>query len=131
MAPVLDAEIIELAKDGSTSVEISEFDLIGFGAGIAFSKHYKQLLTFAQGLQNVEGKKAFVFSTAGLSSEKQKKKHHNRLLEILNEKGFQIVGQFACKGHDSYSVLKVIGGINKGRPNADDLSKAKAFAKEL
>jgi len=133
MAPMLGASIIEIAKDGSVTKELNlnDYDLVGFGAGIAFSKHYKQLLQFAGELDTVEGKKAFIFSTAGLHSKEKMIKHHSPLHKILAEKGFEIVDEFACKGHDTFSVLKLIGGINKGRPNEEDLQKAKEFAQGL
>jgi len=34
-------------------------------------------------------------------------------------------------GYNTNSFLKIIGGINKGRPNAVDLKNAKEFAKNL
>ena len=132
LAAVLCAEVVELAKDGSTAVDdLSDCDLVGFGAGIAFSKHYKQLLEFAEKLPSCEGKKAFIFSTAGLHSEKKMQKHHTALRNILLGKGFEIVDEFACLGKDTFFVLKLIGGINKDRPNAEDLARAEEFAKGL
>ena len=131
MATVLKSEIHELAKVGETTADLTGYDLVGFGAGIAFSKHYKQLLEFAECLPAQESKKAFIFSTAGLHSDKTKRKNHAKLREILVGKGFEIVDEFACKGHDTYSFLKIVGGISKGRPNAEDLDKAKVFAKGL
>jgi hypothetical protein len=34
-------------------------------------------------------------------------------------------------GHNTNSFLKVFGGINKGRPNAEDLRHAEEFAQNL
>jgi len=53
------------------------------------------------------------------------------LRKKLIEKGFNIVGEFSCKGFDTFGMLKYIGGINKNRPNEKDLEKAKSFAEEL
>jgi len=129
MADVLACDIIQV--DETTPRDVSEFDLIGLGAGIAFSKHYRQLLEFAERLPSVEGKRAFIFSTAGLHSDKWMRRHHAKLKQILGDKGYNIVGQFACKGYDTFGALKVIGGINRGRPNEDDLARATDFATGL
>lgn len=53
------------------------------------------------------------------------------LKEKLLEKGFDIIGEFSCRGFDTYGPWKLIGGKNKGRPNGKDLEKAKEFGKSL
>ena len=62
--------------------------------------------------------------------------HHKSLFEFLEkispiQKGFEIIDEFNCLGWDSFGPLKIIGGINKGRPNESDIQKAKEFAKNL
>ena len=42
-----------------------------------------------------------------------------------------IVGEFACKGFNKNSFMKYFGGMNKGRPNAEDLKHAEEFAQKL
>jgi len=111
--------------------EAARYDLVGFGAGIDSGKHYKPLLDFAGRLPQMHEQRAFIFSTAGVSSEKKITKDHNALRKILTAKGYTIVGEFGCKGFNTNSVLKLIGGINKGRPNAKDIQAAKAFAQQL
>lgn len=46
-------------------------------------------------------------------------------------KGYTIVDEFMCPGFNTNSFLKLFGGINKGRPNAEDLKHAETFAKNL
>jgi hypothetical protein len=41
------------------------------------------------------------------------------------------VGNFSCWANDTWTPLKLVGGIRKGRPNADDLAAARAFAEGL
>jgi hypothetical protein len=36
-----------------------------------------------------------------------------------------------CPGFNTNSFLKFFGGINKGRPNANDLKRAEEFAMNL
>jgi hypothetical protein len=42
-----------------------------------------------------------------------------------------IVDEFMCPGWNTNTFLKAFGGINKGRPNAEDLEKAREFARKL
>jgi flavodoxin len=42
-----------------------------------------------------------------------------------------IVDEFNCAGFNTNSVLKLFGGMNKGRPNAEDLKDAEEFAQNL
>ena len=111
--------------------EVKQYDLIGFGAGIDSGKHYKVLLDLADRLPQVDNKKAFIFSTAGLTGDKKRKKDHSALRQKLDSKGYTIVDEFQCKGFNTNSILKVIGGMNKDRPNAEDLQHAEEFAQSL
>ena len=106
---------------------LSEYDLIGFGSGIAFGKHYKGLLKLVDGLP-MDSKKAFVFSTRGAP---RLGSYHRALKSQLEEKGVTIVGEFSCRGFDTYGAMKLIGRIARGRPNEQDLREAQEFAKSL
>lgn len=108
---------------------ISNYDLIGFGSGIYFGKNHKVLLDFADKMPKVENKKAFIFSTSGQADNMTK--FHRKLREKLQSKGFTIVSEFNCVGFDTYALMKIVGGIQKGRPNEDDLKQAEAFAENL
>ena len=46
MAKVLDAEI--KSPQQSNPEELKQYDLVGFGSGIYFGKHHKELLEFAE-----------------------------------------------------------------------------------
>jgi hypothetical protein len=70
--------------------------------------------------------KAFVFSTCG-----DGKMHHTALKEKLASREFLVVDEFCCKGGDTVGLLKLFGGINKGRPDEKDLAAARACAQGL
>jgi flavodoxin len=129
MAEVFDAQVKSPKETGSD--ELDKFDLVGFGAGIDSGKHYKELLDFVDALPQVTDKKAFIFSTSGVTGEKKLAKDHLALREKLQSKGYLIVDEFQCKGFNTNSFLKYFGGINKGRPNEEDLKHAEAFAEKL
>ena len=50
---------------------------------------------------------------------------------MLRRKGFRIVGEFSCRGYNTHGVLEKLGGMNRGRPNEEDLRRAEAFANNL
>jgi flavodoxin len=119
--------------------EMSTYRLVGFGSGIYDGKHHDLLLDLAERLPRVDATKAFIFSTCGVPAfafgaeeiEKYIENNHSPLREKLEQRGYTIVDEFCCTGFNTNSFLKLWGGINKGRPNADDLGRAKAAAQNL
>ena len=119
--------------------ELQDYDLIGFGSGIYSSKHHESILKLAEKLFPVADKKVFIFSTCGVpiaiagqdQLDEYSVKCHQSLREKLQAKGYQIVDEFICAGFNTNNFLKLFGGINKGRPNAEDLKNAEKFAENL
>ena len=107
------------------------YKLIGFGAGIDSGKHYKPLLDFVDSIADVENKEAFIFSTSAVQGKAKVFRDHTALRDKLQSKGYRILGEFSCKGFNTNSFLKYFGGMNKGRPNSDDIKKAEEFALSL
>jgi flavodoxin len=128
-AKVLDAKIV--TPQQANPKELQKYTLIGFGAGIDSGKHYKPLIDLADQLPTVTDKKVFIFSTSGVSNPKYKAKIHTTLREKLQTKGYSVVDEFNCHGFNTNSLLKVLGGMNKGRPNEEDLKHAEEFAGNL
>lgn len=129
IAAVLGAEVKrpqEIAPE-----ELNGYDCIGFGSGIDSGKHYQPMLELADALPACARQKAFIFSTSAIFSEKKKVSDHESLREKLLSKGFSIIDEFSCKGFNTNSFLKYFGGMNKGRPNEEDLQAAKEFGLNL
>ena len=126
---VLDAQI-KTPKEINPE-ELFEYDLIGFGSGIDSDKHYQVLLDFACIIPRLPDNNTIIFSTSGLTGEEKRAKDHSALREILRSKGCRIVGEFQCRGFNTNSFLRFLGGMNKGRPNAEDLKRAEEFAQNL
>ena len=53
------------------------------------------------------------------------------LLEIAKEKNCPVLGEFGCKGFDTFGPFKLVGGIAKGHPNTQDLERARSFYREI
>jgi flavodoxin len=125
MATIIEADLLKY--DQVDGYNILDYDLIGFGSGIYYGKANKEFIEFIKNLPLVKKRKAFVFTTSG----KENPKYTDELRELVVEHGFEVIGKFSCKAFDVWGPLKLIGGINKGRPNAGDLEKAEKFIKEL
>jgi len=139
IAKVLDADVKKPQE--LDPGEFQKYDLIGFGSGMYDGKHHKSLFELVDKIPQVIGKKAFIFSTCGIpgafaktissQGEETDAVQHLELREKLKSKGYKIAGEFGCPGFNTNSFLKWFGGINKGRPNAQDLKSAEMFACKL
>ena len=116
------ADMTITTVDKAAKYRLSDFDIVGFGSGIYYGKHSVKLLSFVKKLDSSEAN-AFVFSTSGTGNEK-----NNRPLEnLLRGRNKTVLGSFCCKGHDQFAVFKLVGGLNKGRPDGRDLENARRF----
>jgi len=92
-------------------MEFDIYDVMGFGIGINIGNRYQGMLKFVEKLPNVQNKKAFIFSTNKISSDKNMKKDHETLLNLLENKGFAIINDFNCKGFNTSNILKCINDL--------------------
>jgi flavodoxin len=129
MANVLGADLLPVQQVDADMLE--RYGLIGFGSGIYFGRHHESLLDLVQKLPAVKNKKAFIFSTSGLRKIPFLHDFDRPLRERLQHKGFNIAGEFSCRGLDTYRATRLVGGVNKGRPNAEDLKQAEEFVRGL
>ncbi|MDE7306293.1 MAG: flavodoxin [Clostridia bacterium] len=125
MSEVAPVTVTEL--ENANNYKLSEYDIVGFGSGIYFGKHDKELLKF---VKNVCDKKAysFVFSTSG---SKNFEKNNRTLVKILESKNKVVLGSFGCTGLDKFFIFALGGGINKGHPDMDDFDAAQSFILEV
>jgi len=133
IAGVLGAEVKEPHQ--ITFQDFQKYKLIGFGSGIYDQRHHRSILELVDTLPNNFFFFFFIFSTSGVS-RKTCLRHsiedpHQAIRSRLLIKGCKIVDEFNCTGWNTNSFLKVFGGINRDKPNADDLDGAKRFAEKL
>ncbi|MFC9995615.1 flavodoxin family protein [Nocardia sp. NPDC127526] len=125
---VLDARIVE--PDQVDPAELAGYDLIGFGSGIFNMNFHPRLREFIRTLPAGPRGKAFVFCTSGFPDPPIL--HYRRnLADRLEQQGFEVIGGFSCRGFDTWLPLRLVGGVKKGHPNAEDLAQARAFAEAL
>jgi flavodoxin len=136
-ANVLDAQV--KTPQQVTPEELFEYSLVGFGSGIYSAQNHTSLLDLADKLPHANGRKAFIFSTFGApvalyGGERLREfinNNHAALREKLQARGYTVIGEFGCPGLNTNSFLRLFGGLNKGRPNAEDLRHAEEFALNL
>ncbi len=112
-----------LPVEKASKKDVAGADIAGFGSGVYGLRHSSQLDRFVESLPAYKGKKAFTFSTSGFGWDR----FLNSLRKKLEKKGFSLKGSFSCRGFDNFGPLKLIGGVGKGKPDKDDLSKARSF----
>jgi flavodoxin len=124
IAPILEAELLISPHIHVTNIQT--YELIGFGSGVYHGEFHENLYNWVYSLPKQDGKKAFLFSTAG--SRTNSERANERFRALLKEKGFEVIGDFSCLGFDTALSS---AGINRGRPNVDDLKEAEQFAVSL
>lgn len=125
IAEVLDAELVSI--DSNPAVDLSEYDLIGFGSAINFAAHDAQLQRFVE-KQNLKDKTVLIFSTR---CRPILGGYHKALRKIINDNGGIIAGEFSCRGYDRTGPWILMDGYNKAHPNERDVFKAGLFAEKL
>jgi flavodoxin len=126
MARAIGADLFDARTTEPRS--LTTYNLIGFGSGIYFGRPHlairRLVLDLPSGNQRV-----FVFSTSGLPF--LSRFWHRGLTRTISQKGYQLVGEFSCRGWDTVGPLRLIGGLNRQHPNEDDLNRAAVFARSL
>ncbi len=128
IAEFIGAEVV--TPESVDPAMLREYDLIGFGSGIYYMTVEPRLRKLMRHLPTVDHIRAFTFFTSG-AREVPLWGYHKPLRKQLESKGFEVVGSFSCRGWDTVGPFGFIGGINRGRPNVDDLERAAAFAARL
>lgn len=127
------ARVLEAMAEGREDVELfdvlgggdfdpARYDVIGFASGIYFGKFHQSVLDFARRHFPAGGRTFFVF-TGGAPSAK----NSAAIRAAIADKKPQVLGQFFCKGYDTFGPFKLVGGVAKGRPNEADLRAARDF----
>lgn len=108
------------------AVRLEDYDCIGFASGIYGFEFQTSVVAFARQYLP-QGKPVFFVYTYGGAKGNGAK----AVAEIAKEKHCPVLGEFSCKGYDTFGPFKLIGGIAKGHPNKQDLEKARGFYRSL
>lgn len=119
-------DIDQIDATQTSCTDLSGYDLIGFASGIDFGKFYPSVEEFLQ--RNLpENKQVFFLYTCAKTS--------SRFTETMKKaaisKGAAVLGEYGCKGFNTYGPWKLIGGMNKNHPSEDELREAVQFFASL
>lgn len=123
MAQGHDVDLIPVTQ--RQTVCLDDYDLIGFASGIYGFEIHKSVVDFARQYLP-EGKKFFLVYTYGA----QKGKAADALKKLAAEKHADLVGEYGCKGYDTFGPFQWVGGIAKGHPTDEELRRGRAFFEE-
>ena len=105
---------------------LSEYDLIGFASGIDFGKFYDAVEQFLK--DNLPENKAVFFMYT--CAREDKDFTYTMRTEALKRNAI-LMGEYGCRGYNTYGAWKVIGGMNKQHPTKKELDGAVKFYESL
>ncbi|WP_324822405.1 flavodoxin [Sinanaerobacter sp. ZZT-01] len=118
-----EVDLVDATK--TNSIPYERYDMIGFASGAAFGKFYKKITSLARSVPS--GKKVFFLYSCGKNS----KDYSKNICGILEANGCISLGSYGCCGYDTYGPLKLMGGINKGHPDENEIRGAVDFYTSL
>ena len=108
------------------TVRLEEYDCIGFASGIYGFDFQKAVVEFARQYLPQGKSVFFVYTYVGAKGNGA-----TSMAEIAREKNCPVLGEFSCKGYDTFGPFKLIGGIAKGHPDTQDLENARKFYRKI
>lgn len=117
-------ELIDVTSN--LEAHLGQYDTVGFASGIYHGKFNNMVLNFAQQYLP-EGKDVFFVYTCGSMRDGYSKD----IIDTVTLKNAKILGVYGCNGFDTFGPFKLIGGISKGHPNAEELQKAREFYQSI
>lgn len=124
IAGKFEVTLIDAVK--TPDADLTGYDLIGFASGIYYSKFHKSVLQWAE-QRLPAGAKVFFLYTCGAD----KAGYTAAIARIAAQKNAVILGEYGCPGLDTFGPFKLIGGIAKGHPNEEEMSRAVQFYADL
>ena len=108
------------------TVRLGAYDCVGLASGIYFGKFHQGAVQFARQYLP-EGMPVFLVYTCGM----YRPGYAREIAAVAREKGCPVLGEFSCRGYDTFGPFRLVGGIAKGHPDARDLENARRFYREI
>lgn len=124
MADAGEIDLIDVTKQKAAS--LADYGCVGFASGIYGFEFQKAVVEFAR-QKLPQGKPVFFVYTYGGAKGTGAK----AMTEIAAAKNCPVLGEFSCKGFDTFGPFKLVGGIAKGHPDEQDLSNARRFYRDV
>ena len=118
--------IAQIDAAAHKEADLTRYDRIGFASGIDFGKFYDPVVAFLA--RNLPEKKQvfFLYTCARESS-----RFTQSIKEEARKKGAIVLGEYGCRGYNTYGPWKLIGGMNKNHPTSQEIDGAIRFLGSL
>ena len=124
MAREGDVDLIDVTT--RQAVRLEDYDCSGFASGIYGTTFHKAVAAFARQYLPAGKPVFFVYTYGGAKGSGAR-----AVAVVAREKNCPVLGEFSCKGYDTFGPFKLVGGIAKGHPDEKDLEKARCFYREV
>ena len=121
-----DESVVLIDVTEQPDADLSAYDRIGLASGIYFSSFPEQMLTFAE-KHLPEDREVFYIYTHGAPVGGFLK----GMREIAERKHCRELGKYHCYGFDTFGPFRLVGGIAKGHPDAEEIAGAVRFYQAL
>ena len=115
-------EIAMIDATKESIVDLQEYEVIGFASGIDFGKFYEEIENFAEANLPIKKEVFFLYTCA-----MERKGFTNSIREIALKKDAIILGEYGCKGYNTYGPWQLIGGMNKNHPTEAEIVEVVNF----
>ena len=115
-------DIDQIDAENIHSMDLSLYDLVGFASGIDFGRFYPSVEGFLKANLPINKKVFFLYTCA-----KKNAKFTNCIKKEALNKDAVIMGEYGCRGYNTYGPWKVIGGMNKNHPSKEELDEVIRF----
>ncbi|MGP1529385.1 MAG: flavodoxin domain-containing protein [Treponema sp.] len=124
-AKAMQIELFKVEQAGA--IDFSQYSSVGFASGIYAGRFHKSIFKFIESHQGSLPKTTFTVCTSGAGTGWFARKFS----AYLRKKGFAVLGEFECKGFDTFGPFKLFGGFAKGHPDSRDIENCIAFFQNL
>lgn len=119
-------DVVLINAERQKQENLSQYDLIGFASGIDFGKFYASVEDFLK--DNLpENKKVFFLYTCA----KKSVRFTSSVKEASLKKETVIMGEYGCRGYNTYGPWKMLGGMNRNHPTTEEIEDAVRFYETL
>ncbi len=121
-----DPDLVLIDVTETREADLTGFDRIGFASGSYYTRFAEQVLTFAK--VNLPAQKdVFFICTAGNPMDM----YFNAISEITRAKHCKELGRYLTRRFDTFGPFKLVGGIQKGHPDENEIAEEVEFYKRL
>ena len=125
-AMALEGDVDLIDVRARRAVRLEEYGCVGLASGIYGFEVHRAVVEFARQYLP-RGVPVFFVYTYGAAKGSGAK----ALASLARERECPVLGEFGCRGYDTFGPFRLVGGIAKGHPDGQDLNNARAFYREM